>query len=542
MMKNLTWMCLKKAMLVLVILFTTVALWSGGKQSNISPTTSSSGEGRLSPVPRSLTVYWPAHPSIRTRNDQLSLQLILERTNIWVQYEIDSSGTSERRNLMIATNQLPEMARLDPSEITNHYRSDIFLPLGKYIDQMPNFKRLWDTIPTLKTTMNEGELYGFRNLFAPQVPDGFGPVLRTDLLQKHNLPIPTTFTELLDVLEALKRIYPDSKPWTNRFGTNNIFAAWFAFAVGSGWGIYWDHDVDGGKWLYGQANPSFKEALQIIADAFRRGVLDPDFATNSTDQWRNNIISGRSFFWYDNPQWGQTFNIMIKESDPTAVIELIPFLKNSLGVKRTRPYQDPNVYCLDIGAPWMIALRSDIKDPDTVIKFMDWMYSDEARVMTNWGKEGLSFRYAENGEREYLSEWIRPSLRTADPLNDIISRGGFLNQQWNFVSDYNPTTIAIQKAMGVWDDSFDRYWAINTEAAQEGVFKPNHPAPPLNPQELERLRDLSTIVATFLNQQYNRFITGQEPVANWDNVIREARALGAQEIEDIYNKAEARGW
>ena len=43
-----------------------------------------------------------------------------------------------------------------------------------------------------------------------------------------------------------------------------------------------------------------------------------------------------------------------------------------------------------------------------------------------------------------------------------------------------------------------------------------------------------------LEQEYNKYIMGVEPIDNWDSVIERANKLGARELEEIYNNAQNR--
>ena len=65
-------------------------------------------------------------------------------------------------------------------------------------------------------------------------------------------------------------------------------------------------------------------------------------------------------------------------------------------------------------------------------------------------------------------------------------------------------------------------------------------APSLTLEESERVTDLLTSLTTMLDQEYNKYIMGIEPVENWDQVILRAEELGVREIEEIYNTADAR--
>ena len=50
-----------------------------------------------------------------------------------------------------------------------------------------------------------------------------------------------------------------------------------------------------------------------------------------------------------------------------------------------------------------IAISSTSKNKDRAFQFLDWMASDEAQVLVNWGIEGKHYK-VENGKRVLLPE------------------------------------------------------------------------------------------------------------------------------------------
>ena len=62
-------------------------------------------------------------------------------------------------------------------------------------------------------------------------------------------------------------------------------------------------------------------------------------------------------------------------------------------------------------------------------------------------------------------------------------------------------------------------------------------APPLTAEQTERYNELLVAVENIIWQEVDKYITGQEPIENWDKVIETARAAGATEMEEIYNAA-----
>jgi len=52
---------------------------------------------------------------------------------------------------------------------------------------------------------------------------------------------------------------------------------------------------------------------------------------------------------------------------------------------------------------WTITLVSkNCKDPEGAFKFLDYMCSEEAQIILNWGVEGLTYKYDESGKRVSL--------------------------------------------------------------------------------------------------------------------------------------------
>ena len=64
--------------------------------------------------------------------------------------------------------------------------------------------------------------------------------------------------------------------------------------------------------------------------------------------------------------------------------------------------------------------------------------------------------------------------------------------------------------------------------------------PAFNEEERERLKRLITDVDNILNPALDGFIVGTLPMDEFDAVMEQAIAAGAEEIEEIYNTAEAR--
>jgi putative aldouronate transport system substrate-binding protein len=524
------------ALLLCMVLFGAGSLYAAGRTS---ATPSSGGDpGKISPQSRTVTVLISDNASQPIKNDALAQQAIFEKTNIKIDFQIvPGSNFNDKRNALLATNQIPDISPMSAREVAQYSPTGILLAMTRYIDSMPNFKRFWDAIPDLKKSMIGGDLYGFQLVCRNEATNGFGPVIRTDLLEKHNIAVPANFDGLLDALEALKRLYPNSRPYTVRNGATLQHFKTSAYMLGSGFGsngLYYDHDVEGGKYIYGPATKEFKTVLQFFADAYRRGIFDPDYAITTSQQFQAKMTSGQSFYFNDNSGFSIDYTNLLKKVEPAARLEMIPYLAKSFGQRRAVSYDTTTNDKL-----WVV--RADIKEPETIVKFIDWLYGKEGSDITNYGKEGVSFRYNAQGQPEFIQEYVDRFKDRSPVYYAVFSDAGITKLNFSLWAANTECSFAIQKMVGIWDDFADRYWNLAAKENLPGSGALVQPVldPPLSTEDAERVKDITLALTTYLEQQYNKFIMGVEPVDNWDAVIEQAVRLGARELEDIYNKANA---
>ena len=164
------------------------------------------------------------------------------------------------KELLLATNNWPDIAYVKSEDVATYAPTGIFQPLMQYVNEndMPNFYKFWQQYPEMKKYLVDGELYVFPVIQREESANGFGPVIRTDLLKKHNLKSPSTLDELLEVPAELKKIYPNFIPWIGRKGTIQLFKT-TSYMLGSGYGqvgIYFDFDKN--QYVFGPASQEFR--------------------------------------------------------------------------------------------------------------------------------------------------------------------------------------------------------------------------------------------------------------------------------------------
>ncbi|HML47510.1 MAG TPA: hypothetical protein PKE04_12270, partial [Clostridia bacterium] len=159
----------------------------------------------------------------------------------------------------------------------------------------------------------------------------------------------------------------------------------------------------------------------------------------------------------------------------------------------------------------------------------NWDYSEEGRLITNWGKEGVSYEIV-NGEKRALASVYEAALQTSDPWRGFMGMFGLGHLGLaTCVDETNQNQFLDEQTLGWYT-----YWQ-NEEALDPAVI-----APVFTDEETARLADLKTAVNTIFDAEINKYITGELPVGDFVKVQQQLIEAGVPEALAIYNAAEKR--
>ncbi|MGV2644855.1 extracellular solute-binding protein, partial [Clostridium perfringens] len=121
--------------------------------------------------------------------------------------------------LLISSGDAPlVIPKTYPGEESAFVASGAILPISDYIDLMPNFKdkiEKWDMESELEGLRQEDKKYYVLPGLHEAVWPDYTLIVRTDIFEKHNIAIPTTWDELYTAMKQLKQDYPDVTPFSD---------------------------------------------------------------------------------------------------------------------------------------------------------------------------------------------------------------------------------------------------------------------------------------------------------------------------------------
>lgn len=497
-----------------------------------------------SPIEITLTRY--EHPAQPILQDALAHKALTNATGVKINFSVvPQADYASKQKLWLASKQIPDLMQCTNVQIRDYSKPEILQPLTPLIEKYaPNLKRYLADNPEMKKLKTEGEVYyipgmGFNyKRIAPM------PLIRTDLLQKAGLAVPETFDQLFEVLKELKKANPNSLGWTCRNGTLwHLTLA--SYPMGSGYGAsqlyagtYYDWDLR--KWLFGPIHEEFKDCLSYFARAYKEDIFDHDFAITTSDQWHEKNSSNRGVFSWENLSFCLRWNQALRGADPKATWAPLPTLAYKK-VKRQLAYG--GYY-----EGWSIGANA--KNPDRIIQLLDWMITPLGIDTCSWGVEGTHFtrksplpqsiqQYTEDSlnsvlkpqRNEIVPELFEKYKKKTDPMRSYLSDAGAGYLDLFQIYDSAPTYL--------WDPpgEADTWYDV---VAKDKALKPRGLQPPFTAAESERIKKVQTDVDAIVNPAFDKVILGQFSLSDYDKAVEQAKKVGAEDLEKIYNEAEAR--
>ena len=137
---------------------------------------------------------------------------------------------------------------------------------------------------------------------------------------------------------------------------------------------------------------------------YNEGILDPEFATQTHEDFVLKVAEGRVLGLLDE-EWDYTGG-RYPPGRWTGGAHLC-----GLPVTIDRSVKCPSLKQQNLAVGWGIGITKSCKDPVRAVRFLDWLCSDEAQILLNWGIEGVDYYYDENGKRCITEEDLEASRK-----------------------------------------------------------------------------------------------------------------------------------
>ncbi|WP_079912774.1 ABC transporter substrate-binding protein [Paenibacillus sp. 32352] len=480
--------------------------------------------------------YWVAnHPAaaaqMKTYADMEMYKELEKVTGVKVEFQhppLDTAQAKEQFNLMIASNQLPDVIEYGwndyPGGPEKAIQDNKIIKLNDLIDKYaPNLKKLLADHPDWKKqiTTDNGSLYAFPFLRGDdKVRVFFGPAIRQDWLDKVGMKMPTTIDEWYTVLKAFKEKDPNGNGKADEipiYLDKDLFNTDAPFL--GAWGINNSFYQDNGKVKFGPIQPEFKDFLITMNKWYKEGLLDKDFAAPNAklldNKMTTNLLGATAAF--NGGGIGKYAGLM-KDKDPSFNLAAAPYPVLKAGEKAIWGQKD---FAFNgIGA----AITTSDKNPIETVKWLDYAYGEKGELLFNYGIDGQSYTM-QNGKAV-----LKPEL--LNPTNGISSQQAiakYTRATWSAPFVLNDNFQLQYLALPQQKDALS-IWSKATAERKMPIVTPTQ-------DESSKFASIMTDINTYKDEMLLKFIMGVEPITNFDQYVKKIQSMGIDDATKIQQTA-----
>lgn len=414
----------------------------------------------------------------------------------------------QKVNLMMASNDLPDIIRFQGYDHFQYIDSGFLLDLTEYLKEYPDLYAVMPPEAWEMVTV-DGHIYTIPNY---NVPGKYSYYMREDWLKNVDMAAPTNLDELRAVLNAFTHDDPDGNGVADTYGlsTNgaiiNMDNTPFMPIFGA-YGIQPNRffEKDGAAY-----NPvlteNYKQALQYCYELYAEDkVVDPDLFVVQGDAALQNIVNnhtGSAVGW-----WSLVCEVL---NDQQKMNEIHPEAEWVVLNDIKGPDGDYGMLGNNLNT-FTVSISATSEHVDKCLELLNYLGSDEGFMLSSYGEEGV--HYTVDADGNFVARTEEGTTAMNDKWLDTLSQYVYRVMEYQeILCTINPHYREYQQA------------AMNAKLYQnifEGIT---------TEESTMYLADLNQILLDWSV----RFITGKESLENFDTFVQEYKASGGDEVMASY--------
>jgi putative aldouronate transport system substrate-binding protein len=406
----------KKELAFIFAIILTATTFMGCNKSNppltnsdkdITNTNSLAGGGVKLPLtdkPVNFKAFRMANSAEHYMNKNESWKTLSEKTGIYFEWQnpIGPANAEQTFESLLASQQLPDLVFNSvnfayPGGLEKAVDDGVYIDLKDKLEKYaPNY---WAKISANEDIMNEittnkgyiAGIYQIQELYKDKPGLIRGMMLRGDWLEELKLPVPKTIDDWYVTLKAFKEKKKAAFPLLigATYGVEQSFLSAFgilAEPVGANALPQHFYPDSNGKIRYVGIEAGYQEYLKTMSKWYKEGLLDRDFMTRSyydlpsRAKVMGNNESGAASMYIN---WIDMFKSAANDSNFKLVAA--PFPVRTEGEIATIPITRPK-YTTE-----PISITSACKQPELLLKFLDYLCTDEGSLQANYGVLGDTY-------------------------------------------------------------------------------------------------------------------------------------------------------
>ena len=335
-----------------------------------------------------------------------------------VSYPVASQGDAkEDIALMIANDEYPDMIYAKGSA-TDLYQAGALIDMTDLIEKYgPNIKKMYGAeMEKLKWSQDDPGIYqlSYAGVNQKTLTTGGSCQIQWAALKENDYKYPKTLDEYEKMIKSYLAAHPKTEDGLDMIGITMSASDWhWMITLGNPAGLIADASPDNGQWIIDdEYNVHYKheekEYFKWLCRMYNEGILDPNFATQTDDDYIAKVASGRVVAITD-AEWhySQCEATLVADGKVDQTYVGLPVTLREDQVEKALLYQGTTV-------GWGIGITKSCEDPVRAIKFLDYLCSDEGQILYHWGIEGENYFLDDDGQPYRTDEEVAKAQSDPD--------------------------------------------------------------------------------------------------------------------------------
>jgi putative aldouronate transport system substrate-binding protein len=445
----------------------------------------------------------------------ISVRIMKEATGYDVEYfALPADNATEKLLIEVASGKDYDLINMTPDRWRILLSNGALMPLNDLLDKYGkdilagNPEEVWKALSDEK-----GNIYGLPYMYPYDTEINNFMIARMDLLRAAGITeVPTTIDAFYDMLVVLKKFYGNkyiilAGPY-QAASSGSVGRLTVPGIISSAFGIYNDWMLDSnGKVIYMTEHPRYKEMLAFIAKLGKEGLIDADWAANTTSSVQEKFASGKA--------------IITCAGRPLAQA-CIPTLKSAYNLKDEdfgfiSALEDKNGTCTYMESTAINQVTAILKRSKNAADVINWInLRVQKQLFINIGVEGVHFTYDKDGSINPINPIFSDERGNSYYYLDALDTAAFKNQ-W---------PSRIRKSAAQWL-AFNAV-TIKTNAERPDIFVEN---PFKFMPASDNFAKYNTTLLNSLNDFMVQVMSGARTAADLDTFMKDWRSNNGEEVK-----------
>lgn len=449
-------------------------------------------------------------------NADLNAREIEKTTGYQVEYfMLPAENANEKLNIELASGTNYDIIKLNSTQYFQLVGRGALMPLDDLLSKYGQ-----DLLATVDETSWKACQYNGQTYALPMRKEYTQDIMhfiiyRKDILDELGLSRPQTLEDLYACLKTIKERKPDMIPLTGPIADKGSGSTEWVLSptICSAFGIYTDWQDVNGELLPMLKNPGMKEQLTFMRKLYSEGLIDADWAINTSAVVQEKFASGKAVMAVCDRNIAMELTPVTKENNPAAVIDYVLPLIGPNGEQGGKSEERIIYYS---------CIPKTSKNAEHAMNFMNLKAKWDNFLYLTLGVEGVHFTRKENPNNPSGYDWL--------PIMPIFAEER-TNSYWylNTIDETNYPDMwlaRVRKSPAMWEP-FEKVAIASRDISKADPIGYMPPS--------AQMAKNNQVLVQMANDFYLKVLTGTQPVDSYEAFLSEWDAAGGAAVTEEVN-------